>query len=283
MNIAIDTHTNNFTFTAKIIKVPKANIDKDIMPILERGCDFNTLVNESGHSIPTLLEWFKEKMGITAAEYFKQKKLAALKEEFIELTKKGFSTRDIAKHYNRSYNWAYYNSLNFGIIQSRAERDANMNKSMYERIHNGDSVKKISEDLNCSYKKACDWVKKNLEDGIVRYRHDNNIVLNHKDNKKNTELKNTLAQIFAEGKSISEAGNILNMSSRMVYRYKKIFKLKTKLDAAHEFMDKYMPDMIKAGWGITKMANLIELSDSTISRKYRKLTGFTYKELHNII
>ena len=69
----------------------------------------------------------------------------------------------------------------------------------------------------------------------------------------------------------------------MIYRYKKIFGLKTKLDEAHEFMDKYMPDMIKAGWGIRKMANLIGLSETTVSRNYIKLTGFTYKELHKII
>ena len=180
MNINIDKYTNKFAFYGRYIKVPKTNIDKDIMPVLERGGDFNDLVIESGYSISTILEWFKEKMKMTAAEYFKQQKTEALKKEFIELKKKGYTTKDIAKHYNRSYNWAYYNSLNFGIITNRAERNANMSKSMYERIHNGDSVKTISEDLNCSYNKASHWVKNNLAEGIVKYRHDNNIVLNHK-------------------------------------------------------------------------------------------------------
>lgn len=282
MNITINTHINYFSFNG-IKKVQKTNIDKDIIPILKRGGNFNDLVNQTGYSIRTILKWFKEKKGMSAAEYFNQQKQTALKKELIGLRKQGYTIKDIAKHFNHSYSWAHYNLLKFGIIYDRAERNAKMNEAMYERINNGDTVKTISEDLNCSYQKVSAWVQNNLENGIVKYRHDNDITLNHTHNNKNTIIKNQLTKIFAEGKSISDASILLNMPIRMIYRYKKIFGLKTKLDEAHEFMDKYMPDMIKAGWGIKKMANLIGLSETTVSRNYIKLTGFTYKELHKII
>ena len=282
MNIAINTNINNITFNGKYIKTVTESINNDILTILHRGGDFNELAS-TGLSFPTLLKWFRENMGISAAEYFKQKKLITLKKEFLELHQQGFSIKEIAQHFKRSYKWAYNKFAEYGILSSREELREKMNKNMLNSIRNGDTFETIAKEMNCSPNTASKWVQNNLKDRITKYRHDNDIILFGKNKEKLLTIKNTMEKYFSEGKNLSEVGKLMEIPISQVYKYKKIFNLKTKTDLAHDFMEKYLPDMIKADWSIKKIADVTGLSDTTIGREYKKLTGFSYRELHNII
>ena len=253
------------------------------MPFIERNATFNEMISESGYTKSALAKWFVESLGISAPKYFKNKEQESLKKEFAELKKRGFSDKELADYYKHSLNWVNNKSIEFGLKISRKELNNKLSKNVQRKVQAGMTVDAIAESMNCSYTKTHLYIKKNITDDIIKYRHENNILLEHKDKAKQNYLRYRLAKYFAQGKNVAETAKLWGIPKSRVSELKKLFGLKTKKDIAIEFMEKYLPDMIKADWSITKMANLIELSKATIRRRIKKLIGFDYHEIKNII
>ena len=273
MNISVNLNSNKLVFGEKISKFSKQFMDSKLMPLVNEG--FDKMVQKSGYTRHAVSNWFLKTFKMTPAEYYKQKENNLLKQEFVALHNLGFSTSDIAQRYNRSLKWAYYKELEFGLREKRKAIDT---KTVFEKVYAGQNIRDIARDLGCSHSTVEKCLKENTPEGIVKYRHDNNISL-----LPNMETAKQVEQCFAEGKNIKETSEHLNIAKSTVIDYKKLFNLKTKLDLARDFMDKYLPDMIKANWHVSKMSKLIGLSKATILRAIKKLTGFHYKDIKNII
>ncbi len=273
MNISVDLNSNHLVFGEKYSKFSKQFMDSKLMPLVDEGVE--RMVKKTGYTRHAISNWFIKTFGITPAEYYKQKANDVLKQEFIALHNLGFSTSDIAQRYNRSLKWVYEKELKLGLREKQKAIDT---KTVFEKIYAGQNIRDIARDMGCSHSTVEKCLKENTPEGIVKYRHDNNISL-----LPNMETAKQVERCFADGKNIKETSEHLNIAKSTVIDYKKLFNLKTKLDHARDFMDKYLPDMIKANWSITKMSKLIGLSKSTIIRAIKKLTGFHYRDIKNII
>lgn len=272
MNISINSNSNNMVFEAKLTKFSKQFMDSKLMPLVDEG--FDAMVEKSGYTRSAVYNWFKKAFDMTPAEYYKQKKNNILKREFVILKDLGYTNQEIADYYNCSTKWVYDKFIKFGLQEKRKKIDK---MAVLEKIKAGQNIDSIAKEMGFSHSTVENCIHENFG-SIVEYRHNNNIAL-----QPNIEVAKKVEQCFAEGKGIKETSEHLNMSKSTVIDYKKLFNLKTKLDHARDFMDKYLPDMIKASWPVSKMSNLIGLSKVTIMRAIKKLTGFSYKDLKNII
>ena len=119
MNISTNNSINIVTFNSKYTKTSMATMDKVLLPMLnDEKVDLKAMVENSGFTNNAILSWFKQTFGMTANQYFKQRKQNLLKQQLEDLQNKGFSIQQIAEHLGASVRWVYSQFHIFGLKSS---------------------------------------------------------------------------------------------------------------------------------------------------------------------
>ena len=282
MDISINAYSNGLTFNSrKLTKALRAQRNEILESLLLKSdITLKEMKNASGLTYNAINDWFIETKGITSRQFFKNKRDEVLKQELAEFHAKKTPLPKIAAFYGRSVRWVHDYMLNFGIIKPKHVIDKELDNSMMSIIHNGGTIRTAASQNNCSNSRVIKWLKNNLPEGIVEYRHKNNIRLHHEQDEKLIKIKKLLEQLFSEGKTITEAAKILELTTENICRLRDLFGLKTKKELAIERMKEMVPDFIKAKMRIPEMAKQIgEISTATIRRYIKSLTGKNYIEI----
>lgn len=276
MDLSINFNNNNsykLSFNARLTKFSKENMDKILLPLLQDDTiEFKDMVTRSGYTSSAVLNWFKNTMGVSATEYFKNRTNDKLKKEFELLYKQGLSTSEIANHYGYSEKWVYKNFKKFGLKSRFAELEDKLNDRVPGLIQEGFSIVTICKILKCSKTRLQNWLNKNLKEGIVKYRHDNNIIQKRKGKDVDKE-KELLENYFSCGMTIADVSKLLGYPTSKVLALKNKYGIKSSFNLAHERMEELVPRMLEEKLSLRKMSLAVGLSAATIRRWIIKTYG----------
>lgn len=270
----MDLSINNLTFNSRYTKVSKASMDKVLLPMLEdHTIDFKTLVDRSGYTNNSILSWFKQSLGTSANQYFKQRKNNVIKSEIIDLYNKGVPITQIAEYFDVSVKWVYEQFRILGLKTATKSVNEQLNLKMPAMLKEGYTISAMANALGCSVSKIRGWITKNLRSGIVDYRHKKAVYIQRPSKKTNVEEKLFIQKCFESGKTLKEVADLLDMSITRVIRLKDKYGLTTEKDRGYELMDIFLDDMVKSGDKLKTMSRFFGLSESTIARRIKEVYG----------
>ena len=276
----MDLSINNISFNSRYTKVSKISMDSVLFPMLkDKNANMKTLVENSGFTHNAILSWFKQSFGMSANKYFKQKELNSTKSQILDLYKKGMSPKEIAERFGNSVRWIYDQFHSMGIKASRMSLNARLNAKLPEMLKEGYTISTIAKRLECSVYKVRQWLKDNVSENIIEFRHNQNINLKHESPKTSYENKQFVEKCFAAGKSLKEVSDLLGVSATTVIRIKDKYSLMSEKDRGYELMDMFLDDMVKARDSIKVMSRLFGLSEATIARRIREVYGKNYLDI----
>lgn len=280
MNLSINSNVNNIAFNARYTKLAKENMDKTLFPLLKRSdMNIKKMAEESKFTNHAICKWFQETFGVTPAAYFKNKEQETLKNELFAFYNNKIPVDDIAKHYGLTRRWVYDQFTKFKIKTSREELNAMLDNEVLNLIHQGYPMDSIAKKINCSETTLQKWLNKNIPQGVVKYRHDNNIELNHGTRNTKDFIVSMIEESFNAGNSIKETADLYNLKKDKVLRIKQKHKLKTNLEHAQALLDNFLPDFIKDNESLKVMSRIVGLSKATIARKIRAIYGKNYIDI----
>lgn len=279
MNLLINFN-NDVTFKTQYKTVIKSEMSEVLLPMLQKpNMDLKTMVASTGFTNNAICNWFIETFGVSAAKYFRAKRLDLLKKEFLELNKNQTTIEDIAKKYGCSKKWAYNHMVKFGLKTKNADKEKLLDKTVLQMVNDGLPVNSIAERCNCSRSKIQQWLNKNLDSSIVRYRRENNIKLLSKGKHSEILIAESLQKYFDAGYSQKEASEHFNISMPKIVLLKRKYNIKTFLDHANNLLDKFLPDFVEFKERIPIMSRIVGLSEATIARRIKSLYGKNYIDI----
>ena len=181
------------------------------------------------------------------------------------------SYSEIAQKYGFSVSWVHKKAVQFGLKITRSEKKAVLDKKIPEMLRMGLTIDTIAQKNNCSSNTIKKWLDENLEYGIVKFRHDNDIILQHKDSTLDLMLSDLMQKCLDAGYSLKKIAQLFNLSKPQALRIKQKYGLKSQKDYSYELLDKFLPDMIKHKDRLKTMSRLTGLSRATIARYIRSL------------
>lgn len=281
MNLSINHSCNNPVFSAKNPKFSMEYMDKVLNPLLsDENVTVEQMAKMTNYTHHRIYHWFLKSKGMSAAAFFKLRKMEKLKNELIDFYNKNTPEREIAKFYNYSVSWVNNKLLQFKIKESRGELNERLAQRVPILLKEGRSLDYIASDLNCSAYIISNWINENIKQPVFEYRRKNNIKLKKDFTTEELELKQKLETVFAEGKGIKEAAKIIGITKYKVIYWKEKFNLKTKKEEAIERMEELVPLFVPLRMSLKKMAHEIgELSTATIRRFIHSKYGKKYIDI----
>ena len=281
MDLSINNSAIYITFNAKNPKFSKEYMDKVLIPLLaDENVTVEQMAKISNYKPHRILDWFLKSKGMSAAKFFKLRKLAKLKEQMSDLYDKNPKTSEIAEFYNCSLSWVNKKLQNLNIRESRQELYERLSKRVPVLLKEGRSVEYIAADQNCSVYIINNWINSNIKESVVEYRHKNNIRLKKDFTEEELELKQKMEKIFAGGDGIKDAAKILGISTNRALYWKERFGLKTKKEEAIERMKELVPVLVPLGISLKRMVKEIgEISTATVRRFIKDEYGKNYIDI----
>ena len=281
MNLSINRSYNNPCFSAKNPKYTIEYMDKVLNPLLsDENVTVEQMAKITHYTNHRIHHWFLKSKGMSAAAFFKLKKMEKLKNELIDFYNKNIPESEIAKFYNYSVRWVNDKLLKFKIKESREELNERLAQKVPNLLKEGRSVEYIASEVNCSSYIVSNWINENIRQPVIEFRRKNNIKLKKDFTNEELELKQKLETVFAEGKGIKEAAKIIGITRYKVIYWKERFNLKTKKEEAVERMEKLVPLFVPLRMSLQSMAKEIgELSTATIRRFINSKYGKNYIDI----
>ena len=280
MDLSIKFNNYNILFGEKFTKFSKENMDRLLLPLVKDGIiDINCMSSKTGYTVSAIENWFVRTFGMSVSKYRKNKHSEMLKNELENFYKQGVPMCEVAKHYGYSVSWVNNKYVQFGFKHQSVRLDSTEKEELSRLVQAGFPIAYIAEKLQCSKTTVQKWVDINIKGGLVKFRHENGIILKHKNDNKDLELVRSIQKLFDEDKNIKEIAQILGISSQKVLRLKQKYNIKSKIDLAYDKIEELFPKMAEKELTIKQISNEVGLSVRTIRRWIQMKFGKSYTEL----
>lgn len=278
MNLSVTSYQPNISFSGRNRMLSKETLDKIFLPLLENKNITKKEFENASFDIPYTIKnrWFKETFDKTMGRFFTERKEEKLKNGILECRSSGMSNREIANQYRINEGLSEYRLRKLGCYKPVKSM---LDEKLPKLLEAGYTAKTCSEQLNVSIGVIKNWIRENKKEGIVQYRHNNNIIIKHNYDTKDTDFKTEFTDFFEKGGTISEARKKFDMSPSIVYLWLNRFNIKTKRQKMHESLEQQIWEFIKFKMSLPEMSKKTGLSKSAIAKYIKKLTGKNYIEL----
>ena len=286
MNITLNigyNHNNNSIFLGRHKYLLKENMDPVLKPLLEDSNTLHELVENSGYSYNAVKKWIKDTIGISAAKYFKPKQNDILKKELAELQKEGKSYSEIAGLKQKSTKWVFNKFVELGLLETKKNIQQSMNVLIPKLLQEGKTITAIKDELGVTYRMVSWWLKKNLPEGIVRFRHQNNIAINKTIHNKYDNYVDDIQRLIKEGKNVEEIAELTGQTKRTIYYLSEKFNFDLPQKLTRKRITTKIPQMIKEGKNLKNIACEHNIAEKTVKNWIEKCYNMSYKELKNTI
>lgn len=284
MDLSIKFYSNNVVFNSKLSTSTIEKMDRIIKPMLESGIhDLDLMSKETGLSSYTVKNWFKESLGMSARKYFKMKKEEKIKQKLKEFYDKDAPMREAAEFFGRSQAWVHSQCLKFGFKIQKVIFEKDVERDLWKLLKAGFPIQEICKRTNLSRNDVLKWLNINIKGGLVKYRHDNNIVLKHSSYKKEYEQVEFIKKCFDEGKSIKETAKLLDVTSQKILILKEKYGIKSNLDKARERFEELAPKLIAEKKTLDFIVKEVGVSLETVRRMIIEKYGKSYREIKKSI
>ncbi len=280
MDISIKSYNQSFNFYGRPVKYTQEVLDKMLLPKLEnKNLTKDDFIKQTNISFPILDRWFRTTFNKSLSKFFYQRETEKAAKDIVEYQKSGKNNKKIGDIIGKSPKWILHKLKIAELPTYRKALHARMDEEIPALLEAGYTIKLISQELNINKSTIVKWLKENRKDGIVKYRHDNNIRISAKDKEEHVEKIQILRKFFADGGTISEAIKIYNMSPSTLYNWIKKYNLKTQKKISHDKMKECIEQFMALKLSLTEMSKQLGLAKVTVARYIRKITGKSYKDI----
>ena len=251
------------------------------MPLFKYGdvIDVDNLSKNSGYTKTAIEKWFIKTFGLSVSKYLRSLQKEALKREMEVLFNSGVPIEEVAKKYGNSTTWVDKRYVEFGFKKHRVHINKSELEQILEFVSAGYVIEFIAKKFNHSNTTIQKIVNIHYKDGLVKYRHDNNIPIIHNQCSSLSEDAEIVKKCFEAGKSVKDTAKILGKTRQSVLYIKEKYNLKTNSDIAYERLEEFLPRIKEFKLKLHDVAKDIGLSAQTIRRRIKERFGKTYTEI----
>lgn len=278
MIFTVTSYQPNINFSGRHRIFSKETLNNIFLPLLENKNITKKEFENACIEIPYIVKnrWFKETFDKTMGRFFTERTDEELKNGILEYRSSGISNREIANQYKINEGLSEYRLRKVGCYKPVKIM---LDEKLPSLLEAGYTAKTCSEQLNVGIGAIKNWIRENKKEGIVKFRHNNNIIIKHNYDTEGADFKTEFTDFFEKGGTISEAEKKFNLSPSMIYLWLKRLNIKTKRQKIRESLEKQIWEFIEYKMSLPEMSQKIGLSKSAIAKYIKNLTGKNYIEL----
>lgn len=282
IGISLNDYNTNLIFSGRRPKFSKEELTKILVPLVDSNLPVKELMKKTGISRRIIEKWFDDNYGTTAAKLYRNARKNKLRTELIELRDSGKSNAEIAESLGQTKRWVDKQLYKLKATRVRTKRSMLMQENIPWMLEAGYTIERIHDALQVGKTTISNWIKKYYTSGVVRFRKQNNINIWRDIDNKRFNFKQNFISFFKNGGTITEATKLFDMSPASVFRWLKIFNIKTDKQQKFQKLDENLMECIDKKMNVTEIAKEYGVSPATVTRKIKKITGKYYRDIKSV-